>query len=130
MGWQAPAIEQLAPVALLVIVTFLSYPSQWLFANIEPAPLVFREGLRFNVFLIALYVAYFRVLFSDPGQIPRDWYTRAVKGKVDLPSALEQPNDDQQTGHAQVRWCRRCDTHKPPRAHHCKTCGRSAGAVH
>ena len=74
-----------------------------------------RRVLLHTLLCASLLMCYWRTCFTDPGQIPKDWQEKLV-------------SDDGSSRDAQVsqrqRWCRKCESFKPPRAHHCKTCKR------
>ncbi|KAF2099305.1 zf-DHHC-domain-containing protein [Rhizodiscina lignyota] len=106
---QLPSLASLAVPAVLILVSFLGYSSQYLFLYIEPQPLTRDELLKFNILLAALFICYARACTTDPGRLPAE----ADKGDS------EEVNVDRRP-----RWCRKCNAAKWPRAHHCKTCGR------
>lgn len=109
--------QRLAVPGVSVLVFFLAYSSQWLFQHIEPGPLRKGDAYLFNALVGSLLVCYWRTCFTDPSRIPRDWWetSSAVNGETE--------GEDEQKSKRQ-RWCRKCVTFKPPRAHHCKTCKR------
>lgn len=98
--------------SVIVLISVLSYGSQLLFPLIDPGPLLPNQSWKFNALVACIWVSYFRACFTDPGWVPRD-YSR--------PGEDEQPCET--TG--PQRWCRKCKTFKPPRAHHCKICSKS-----
>lgn len=112
-------LQRLAPPGVTLLVAFLAYSSQYLFHAIEPGPLRPGDAYLFNALVASLLVCYWRTCFTDPGRIPRDWW-EGEDGEGD--------GDDGVKAQRQ-RWCRRCETFKPPRAHHCKTCKRYAPAI-
>lgn len=118
----AAALERLAPPGVTALVAFLAYSSQWLFYHVEPGPLRNGDAYLFNALVASLLICYWRTCFTDPGRIPRDWWEKssAVGG---------EDGEDEQKPQRQ-RWCRKCETFKPPRAHHCKTCKRYDIAHH
>ncbi|XP_026684709.1 palmitoyltransferase ZDHHC3 isoform X2 [Diaphorina citri] len=74
--------------------------------------------LIFNTLVFLLSYAHFKAMLSDPGAVP------LPKTRVDFSdihtgelSAMLQNKDD---------WtvCTRCETYRPPRAHHCRICKR------
>ena len=102
-------IAQLALPAVAGLIALLSYGPQLLFKSIEPSPLGPRESFVFNACVTCVWICYARACFTDPGRVPSGW----------------KPEDSNQLIHApRQRWCRKCETFKPPRAHHCKTCRR------
>ncbi len=124
-----PSIEDLAVPAVSTIIFFLAYTSQYLFFYIEPGPLSQREAVLFNVLALAVWVCYDRACTVDPG---RDGWVRRVDLIVDDEDGDEGREDDGEDGELArlkkgMRWCKRCEAVKPPRAHHCRTCGRYVG---
>lgn len=109
-------IQRLAVPGVTLLICFLAYTSQWLFLYIEPGPLRKGDAYFFNLLVACLLVCFYRTCFTDPGRIPQNW-RQNLEDKQD-------GRDDPQVSQRQ-RWCRRCETFKPPRAHHCKTCKRS-----
>jgi palmitoyltransferase len=109
--------SKLAIPGVSLLVIFLAYSSQVLFLHIEPAPLSKRELIQFNLLVFCLWICYLRACITSPGSIPQDWIPmNAVNGETDT--------RDTHDGHSRQRWCRKCEAFKPPRTHHCKTCGR------
>lgn len=115
---QLPAVQRLTPPAVTALVVFLAHSSQWLFYHIEPGPLRKGDAYLFNTLVACLLICYWRTCLTDPGRIPKDWHERVQdvgsKSQQSASAAAAQSN----------RWCRKCETFKPPRAHHCKTCKR------
>jgi palmitoyltransferase len=113
-----PSIEALAIPAVSTLILFLAYTSQYLFYYIEPGPLSKNQAIWFNILVLAIWVCYDRACTVDPG--PKGWV-----GRIGLDEEeAEDDAPDQET--RRKRWCKKCDTVKPPRAHHCKQCGRYA----
>lgn len=113
---ELPLLQRLAVPGVSIIIAFLAYPSQLLFAYIEPGPLRKGDAYLFNLLVACIFICYYRTCFTAPGKIPRDWQSLVV-GDVTV-------SDDDQAPQRQ-RWCRKCEAYKPPRAHHCKTCKQS-----
>lgn len=105
-------LQRLAPPAVTALVAFLAFTSQYLFGNIEPGPLRKGDAYIFNNLVACLLICYWRACFTDPGRISKDWYEK-----------ISPESSDRQYSQRQ-RWCRKCNSFKPPRAHHCKTCKR------
>ncbi|KIW03977.1 uncharacterized protein PV09_04810 [Verruconis gallopava] len=103
------SLGYLAIPGVLALIFFLAFSSQWLFSNTEPGPLTAHQSVQFNGLVAALLVCYARAVMTDPGHVPADW-------KPD-----RTPPDSTAS---RQRWCRKCNAHKPPRAHHCKICQR------
>jgi palmitoyltransferase len=113
-----PSIEDLAIPGVSILILFLAYTSQYLFYYIEPGPLSRNQAIWFNIFVLAIWVCYDRACFVDPG--PKGWVARVGLDEGEN----EDDTVDQET--RRKRWCKKCDTVKPSRAHHCKKCGRYA----
>jgi palmitoyltransferase len=112
-------LGKLAIPGVVLLTLFLGYSSQVLFVYIDPGSLDNQQVLRFNALLTCLFIAYYRSCTVDPGHIPRAWEDMVIT-KEDKPMAESAADRKSSTR----RWCRKCDMFKPPRAHHCKTCGR------
>jgi len=109
-GMQLPSLKALAVPAVLCLISFLAFSSQYLFLSIDPRPLNSKEYLVFNLLISCLLICYFRAIRTDPGRIPPTWGSEESTS-----TSVVKPRS---------RWCRKCDAYKPPRAHHCKVCGR------
>lgn len=103
----APLLQYIAVPAVCLLIAFLGFFSQYLFnysTTLDPGPLSHKETIIFNALLAALYYTYFRTVTVDPGHYV---FTERV-----LEVDESQP------------WCSKCEAPKPPRAHHCRHCGR------
>ena len=94
----------------ILLVGFLGYGSQVLFYHIDPGPLTFWQSVCFNIEVACVYICYLRSCYTDAGWIPASWKKRNTEPDLTV-SAVR-------------RWCRKCEAHKPPRAHHCKICAK------
>ena len=103
-------IQQLALPVVWGLIGFLALTSQYFFLRFESAPLRDDELWKINVFAACIGICYYRTCSVDPGRVPRDW----------------KPSDERHLEgiSGRQRWCRKCEAFKPPRAHHCRTCGR------
>lgn len=114
-----PAAEQIAIPFVALLISFLSYSSQVLFFYIEPEPLSQKQAVWFNISVAAIWWCYWRACTADPGR----------KGWVDTVAPVREANEADGsvlTFDRKLRWCKKCDAVKPPRAHHCRKCGRYA----
>ena len=109
-GMKLLSLNALAVPLVLCLISFLAFSSQYLFLCIDPRPLNSKEYLVFNLLISCLLICYFRSIQTDPGRTPPAW------GSEESASTAAKPRQ---------RWCRKCNAYKPPRAHHCKVCGRS-----
>ena len=106
------ALGRLTVPAVVALIAFLAYGSQILFNFIEPSPLSFQETLIFNVLVVCVWVTYARACLTDVGWVPAGWSLEPDSAEInDTPSRRK-------------RWCRKCQSPKPPRAHHCKVCAK------
>lgn len=78
------------------------------------------NAVLFNTILFLIIMAHCRAVFSDPGVVPLphnglDFSDRHSSNKVKLPEVSQKEE-----------WtvCTRCETYRPPRAHHCRICRR------
>lgn len=83
-----------------MLIAVLGYGSHWL---VFTAHLLLQDQLLFQLYLSMVWVLYVLAIVKDPGTPPENYSP---------PPGLWR------------RWCRKCSAYKPPRAHHCKTCGR------
>jgi palmitoyltransferase len=115
-------MKQLSIPSVCLLISFLAYSSQWLFLHLEPHPLTAVELLKFNSLVLCIWICYFRACTTNPGNVPSGW----------IPQASSHGVTQEQTSEAsrvRSRWCRKCEVLKPPRTHHCKTCGRSVSLM-
>ncbi|XP_075548907.1 DNZDHHC/NEW1 zinc finger protein 11 isoform X2 [Dermacentor variabilis] len=70
----------------------------------------------FNIIVFLTLMAHTRAVFSDPGTVP------LPQTNLDFSDALRanKPIDDK----GDWTICSRCETYRPPRAHHCRICQR------
>jgi palmitoyltransferase len=113
-SFRITSIQQLAIPGVSFLIAFLAYGSQYLFYVIEPGHLKGAEFWWFNGLVLALWWCYYKACSVDPG--PKGWVEKVVKD-----SEEEQNAETLAKG---MRWCKKCKAVKPPRAHHCKQCGR------
>lgn len=69
----------------------------------------------FNTVIFLLTMAHLKAVFCDPGIVP------LPNVRLDF-SDLHESRD--QRYHDEEEWtvCVRCETYRPPRAHHCRKC--------
>jgi hypothetical protein len=108
-------VSSLSIPAVLFLICFLSFPSQYLLQHLGPRPLEPSESILFNCSVALLLASYWRSIRTDPG-------------RVSLEEDAEHPvaplTTDGRLSATKQRWCRVCERAKPPRAHHCKVCKR------
>jgi palmitoyltransferase len=116
-GW-LPTVGSFAIPAVSLLIFFLSYTSQYLFYYLEPGPLSRGEALLFNGCVLAIWWCYDQACTIDPGR--KGWVHR-VTGNGDKSEGNGRAEPKLEKG---MRWCKKCEAVKPPRAHHCRQCGR------
>jgi hypothetical protein len=116
-GWLIPPIDALAIPAVSALIFFLAYTSQYLFYYLQPGPLSTDQAVWFNGFVLCIWWCYDRACTVDPG--PKGWAQKVTP-------TTNQSHDNESGGTLEkgLRWCKKCDAVKPPRAHHCRQCGR------
>ena len=120
LAFTCPSIEDLAIPAVSILILFLAYTSQYLFYYIEPGPLSKNQAIWFNIVVLATWVCYDRACTVDPG--PKGWIKKS--GLDSCGSEDEDEVDGELKLKTRMRWCKKCEAVKPPRAHHCRQCGR------
>ncbi|KAI5864923.1 zf-DHHC-domain-containing protein [Durotheca rogersii] len=71
VGSTVPALQRLAIPAVCVLIAFLAYTSQWLFATspeLAPGPLSPAESYTFNALVLCLWYTYYKACTVDPGR--------------------------------------------------------------
>lgn len=92
----APAIQRLAIPAVCLLVAFLGYGSQILFAvspDLDPGPLTTRQTWYFNILLACLWWTYFRACTVNPGR-----YTFPPLSKDEKRKLQQSANRDETPG--------------------------------
>lgn len=110
-------VGKLAIPSVCLLISFLAYSSQALFLHLDPGPLTRTEVLRFNSLVLCIWVCYFRACRTSPGNVPPRWTLQVLSDGT-------KQEQESEGCMARSRWCRKCEILKPPRAHHCKACGR------
>ncbi|KAI2769938.1 zf-DHHC-domain-containing protein [Daldinia loculata] len=123
VGSTVPVLQRLAVPAVCILIAFLAYTSQWLFANapdLAPGPLTTAEIYTFNGLVLCLWYTYYKACTVDPGRyvFPPDYIKKNKRRNTN-----DSGEEELDLQHIQ-RWCKKCAAPKPPRAHHCKTCRR------
>ncbi|KAI4867622.1 zf-DHHC-domain-containing protein [Hypoxylon rubiginosum] len=137
VGSTVPALQRLAIPAVCVLIAFLAYASQWLFAHapdLAPGPLTPAETYTFNGLLLCLWYAYYKACTVDPGRYVFPSSVVTTKKNKNKKWGKDDDSDADELGEiyggrggrtqTRGRWCKKCAAPKPPRAHHCKTCRR------
>ncbi|KAI1464232.1 zf-DHHC-domain-containing protein [Daldinia caldariorum] len=132
VGSTEPVLQRLAVPAVCLLIAFLAYASQWLFAtapDLAPGPLTKAEIYTFNSLVLCLWYTYYKACTVDPGRyvFPPDYIKKNKRKRksTDGPGEEEEEEEEEELDPRRIqRWCRKCAAPKPPRAHHCKTCRR------
>ncbi|KAI8366111.1 DHHC palmitoyltransferase-domain-containing protein [Radiomyces spectabilis] len=106
-------------VGVCLLITTIAYSSQffvfapalggWSLATVKVlTPL--------NLLVLMVYYNYYLAVTTDPGRIPADWEPPS--------SLLITTKTNPSEGITGPRFCKSCNIHKPPRAHHCRYCRR------
>jgi palmitoyltransferase len=120
-SFRITSIQQLAIPGVSFLIAFLAYGSQYLFYFIEPGHLKGAEFWWFNGFVLALWWCYYKACSVDPA--PKGWVERVVLRDHEDKAEEGEEDVEEKLGKG-MRWCKKCKAVKPPRAHHCKQCGR------
>jgi palmitoyltransferase len=122
MAIQLPELRRLAVPSVCFLICFLAYSSQWLFYHIEPGPLSRKEALVFNALVCCTWWSYAQACLRDPGRLPEKVADVGVETVQDGSGNGDTTGRGEQVYNS--RWCKKCKAVKPPRAHHCRQCGR------
>ncbi|EMD32570.1 hypothetical protein CERSUDRAFT_58434 [Gelatoporia subvermispora B] len=105
------------------LICFISYSPQifviWPWYGSELSVELLSLLIPFNILVGMLLWNYYLSVVTDPGGVPPSW----------------QPDFQDQDGYEVKkltrgpRYCRTCESYKPPRAHHCRQCKRSVGDI-
>jgi len=69
----------------------------------------------YHILVILTATSYYRTVFSNPGYVEE---SKAKENAIIAPNQYEEPDPHATT------YCSKCNANKPPRAHHCKICGK------
>ncbi|KAF2674790.1 zf-DHHC-domain-containing protein [Microthyrium microscopicum] len=114
-------LASLAVPFVSLLICFLAFPSQYLFKHLDPRPLSHNEFIAFNANIAFLLICYVRTVVTDPGRIPKLGNEEKEPGNGD---ATSPDSSNAEKVARRQRWCRICDSRKPPRSHHCRKCKR------
>mmetsp|Transcript_2874 Transcript_2874/g.6633 ORF Transcript_2874/g.6633 Transcript_2874/m.6633 type:complete len:309 (-) Transcript_2874:123-1049(-) len=82
------------------------------------------NGVTFFILLFLMATSYLRTWLSDPGWVPSGWMPDDVLEQGGESGGVLERDAPMPAQTKDVRFCRKCDGYKPPRAQHCKQCGR------
>ncbi|KAI8376612.1 DHHC palmitoyltransferase-domain-containing protein [Choanephora cucurbitarum] len=105
----------LTVLLVVIVIIFICSTSQifvlWPFFGLNSVhSKVILATLNFFVFMI--FVNYYLTCATNPGIVPQRWLPRQ-QAYIEVKKSTHTP-----------RFCKTCDNHKPPRAHHCSSCHR------
>ncbi|KAH9947138.1 zf-DHHC-domain-containing protein [Amylocystis lapponica] len=105
------------------LISFIAYSAQvfiiWPWYGRELSVELITLLVPFNVLVGMLFWNYYLCVVTDPGGVPKHWKPDFRDGDgYEVKKLTRDP-----------RYCRTCQTYKPPRAHHCKQCKRSVESL-
>lgn len=92
-----------------------------------PLQLRYHGRIELGVFIIELVLlvtSYLTAVLRGPGFVPPSWAPSAEELNSRVCPREERPLDVIPPLRDCLQYCARCESFKPPRAHHCSTCGR------
>ncbi|KAI8097732.1 DHHC palmitoyltransferase-domain-containing protein [Halteromyces radiatus] len=106
---------QLIVLFVTIMIGFMAYSSQigvlWSYlggATLHTALIL----LPLNFFVIMIYINYALTCLTDPGAVPPNWIPQQ-QHHLEVKKSTHAP-----------RFCKTCNNYKPPRTHHCSSCGK------
>ncbi|THH06676.1 hypothetical protein EW145_g3922 [Phellinidium pouzarii] len=100
------------------LIAFIAYSSQifviWPWYGSVLSIDLLKLLIPFNALVGMIFWNYFLTVFTDPGRVPRAWQPDTQSGEGYEVKRLS----------GSPRFCRMCNSYKPPRAHHCRQCRR------
>jgi len=100
------------PVLLVLVVYGYAYETTKVYAMADASA---ASGLAFGFTSTLGLIMYACTVLRDPGRVPGD-YTPSVEEGDALVEAKRKGGG--------IRFCQKCERHKPPRTHHCRVCNR------
>jgi palmitoyltransferase len=102
--------------ASIILVSSLSFSSQYLFYSLDPGPLTSGQSWLMNINTALVFICYARAILTDAGRL-----VGKVKEAYGDKKYLSLSEGESRVL-AKQRWCRICEQPKPPRSHHCRVC--------
>ncbi|KAH8102412.1 zf-DHHC-domain-containing protein [Cristinia sonorae] len=100
------------------LISFISYSSQifiiWPWYGRELSVDLLKLLVPFNLLVGMLWWNYYLCVVTDPGSVPKHW----------KPDTQDEEGYEVKKLTRGPRYCRTCESYKPPRAHHCSQCKR------
>ncbi|XP_062500243.1 palmitoyltransferase ZDHHC3-like [Corticium candelabrum] len=81
------------------------------------------HSLVFNIIVVLIIISHVRAVLGDPGQVPLA-STKLDFSEVRLGGQSKDDSSDDSLVKTSWTLCSKCETYRPPRAHHCRTCRR------
>ena len=108
------------------IITLALYPSIYYvyFLSVDHNNLYIfiPVSITFHVFLILSFASFLFTMFLNPGSVPENFSLDSIPDSQKQELVDEFREIDFSLG--RVTFCKKCDRYRPPRAHHCGTCGK------
>ncbi|KAL7275963.1 Palmitoyltransferase [Rhizina undulata] len=114
-----PSLSRIAVFGVCVLICFLAYVSQYYLLYTRFSR---NESIFFNTLVAFIWITYARTIYTDPGSPPKD-YAPTELGGLDAEEGRGR-GESRRLVAAAGKWCRKCESVKPVRCHHCKTCKR------
>ncbi|KAJ1567747.1 Palmitoyltransferase [Cladochytrium tenue] len=119
-----------AVVLVLFLISFIPFTSQyyifygWLSYTSFTHAVVWLAP--FDLAVLSIWVNYALACLTDPGRVPAGFGVPSTEPGQKQPQQQDAPLLGGARGAARpaLRFCGKCKSYKPPRSHHCSTCGR------
>ncbi|KAG6923515.1 palmitoyltransferase ZDHHC3-like, partial [Chelydra serpentina] len=76
------------------------------------------HAVMFNLIVLLLLACHTRAVFADPGMVP------LPDTAIDFSDLRSSTSHKSERSNEDWTVCNRCETYRPPRAHHCRICHR------
>ncbi|KAH7287534.1 hypothetical protein KP509_32G060600 [Ceratopteris richardii] len=74
------------------------------------------NAIFFSCLTVMAIISYMLAIFRDPGRIPHSYMPDMEDESTPVHEVKRKSGD--------LRYCQKCESYKPPRAHHCRVCKR------
>ncbi|KAI5799037.1 DHHC palmitoyltransferase-domain-containing protein [Geopyxis carbonaria] len=115
-----PRLSRLAVTVVSIVIFILSYGSQYFLLSPHLSPFQFYT---FNFLIASTIITYYRSIRTPAGSPPPSYTPPPAPSAADIEGGSGAPESRTLIGAAATRWCKPCSSFKPPRSHHCRTCG-------
>jgi len=82
------------------------------------------HAVAFNSVVLLLMMSHMRAVFSDPGIVPLPQSKLDFSEFHTVKSFLQETGMQKEKAKDEYTICARCESYRPPRAHHCRVCQR------